>query len=116
MLLTLPADFTKNPKNAAIVKAFKDKGRDPGGAFQMTSFAAMQAIVAGIKGVGADDPVKVAAYLHSHSVETPIGDLSWNKQGDLKRFKFAVFTWQKDGRKTVDRKSLREEKRVTERI
>src|SRR3546814_15504293 len=62
MLLTLPADFTKNPKNAAIVKAFKDKGRDPGGAFQMTSFAPLPAIVAGTKGVGAAAPARVAAY------------------------------------------------------
>jgi hypothetical protein len=28
MLLTLPADFASNPKNAAIVKAFKDNKRD----------------------------------------------------------------------------------------
>ena len=54
-----------------------------------------------IKGVGKDDPIKVAAWLHSHSVETPIGDLAWNKQGDLKSFKFDVFTWHKDGSKTV---------------
>lgn len=100
MLLTLPADFSKDPKNAAIVKAFKAQGRDPSGAFQLTAFAAMQAIVAGIKGVGADDPVKVANYLHTHSVETPIGDIAWNKQGDLKSFKFDVFTWHKDGTKT----------------
>jgi branched-chain amino acid transport system substrate-binding protein len=101
MLLTLPADFTKNPENAAIVKAFKAKGRDPGGAFQLTSYAAMESIVAGIKGVGADDPVKVAAYLHSHSVDTPIGNISWNKQGDLTHFKFDVFVWHKDGSKSV---------------
>jgi hypothetical protein len=37
MLLTLPADFSTNPKNAAIVKAFKDKKRDPSGAFQLTA-------------------------------------------------------------------------------
>lgn len=101
MLLTLPADFTKNPENAAVVKAFKDKGRDPGGAFQLTSYAAMEAIVDGIKGVGADDPVKVAAYLHSHTINTPIGKIAWNKQGDLTQFKFDVFVWHKDGSKSV---------------
>lgn len=29
MLVTLPADFTQNPDNAAIVKAFQDKKRNP---------------------------------------------------------------------------------------
>lgn len=101
MLVTLPADFTKDASNAAIVKAFKDKKRDPGGAFQLTAYSATKAIADGIKGVGADDPVKVAAYLHANTIDTPIGKISWNKQGDLNDFKFDIFTWHKDGSKTV---------------
>ncbi len=101
MLVTLPADFTSNPANASVVKAFKDKGRNPGGAFQLTAYSAVDAIVAGIKGVGKDDPSKVAAWLHSNTVKTPIGDIAWNKQGDLKSFKFDVFTWHANGSKTV---------------
>ncbi|PLC54345.1 leucine ABC transporter subunit substrate-binding protein LivK [Pollutimonas nitritireducens] len=101
MLLTLPADFTQDPSNAGIVKAFKDKKRDPGGAFQLTAYSATKAIADGIKGAGVDDPVKVAAYLHANTVATPIGKISWNKQGDLTEFKFDIFTWHKDGSKTV---------------
>ncbi|HEX7388234.1 MAG TPA: branched-chain amino acid ABC transporter substrate-binding protein [Castellaniella sp.] len=101
MLVTLPADHTGDASNAAVVKAFKDKKRNPGGAFQLTSYSAVDAIAAGIKGAGKDDPIKVAAWLHANSVPTPIGDLSWNKQGDLKSFKFDVFTWHADGSKTV---------------
>ncbi|MBV6303460.1 branched-chain amino acid ABC transporter substrate-binding protein [Candidimonas humi] len=101
MLLTLPADYSKNPANAAVVKAFKDKKRDPSGAFQLTAYSALLAIADGIKGVGADDPTKVAAYLHSHAIDTPLGKISWNKQGDLTNFKFEVFTWHKDGTKTA---------------
>lgn len=101
MLVTLPADFTKDPSNAAIVKAFTDKKRDPSGAFQLTAYSATKAIAEGIKGAGEDDPIKVAKYLHANSVATPIGEISWNKQGDLNDFKFDVFTWHKDGSKTV---------------
>ncbi|HUG58800.1 MAG TPA: branched-chain amino acid ABC transporter substrate-binding protein [Candidimonas sp.] len=101
LLVTLPADFTKDAANAAIVKAFTDKKRDPGGAFQLTAYSATKTIADGIKGAGVDDPVKVAAYLHANSVDTPIGKISWNKQGDLNNFKFDVFTWHKDGSKTV---------------
>jgi branched-chain amino acid transport system substrate-binding protein len=101
LLVTLPADFTQDPSNATIVKAFTDKKRNPGGAFQLTAFSATKAIAEGIKGAGVDDPVKVAAYLHDNTVETPIGKLSWNKQGDLNEFKFDVFTWHKDGSKTA---------------
>lgn len=101
MLVTLPADFTKDEANEALVKAFKDKGRDPGGAFQMTAYSAVQALVAGLEGAGKDDPIAVAEYLHANSVDTPIGTISWNEQGDLKEFKFDVFTWHKDGSKSV---------------
>lgn len=100
MLLTLPADFTLNPVNAEIVKAFKDKKRDASGAFQLTAYAATQVIADGIKGAGSEDPTKVAQYLHANSFQTPIGKTSWNKQGDLNAFEFEVFTWRKDGSKT----------------
>ena len=79
-----------------MVQAFKDKKRDPGGAFQMTAYSATKAIADGIKGAGSDDPVKVAKYLHANTVDTPIGKVSWNKQGDLNDFKFDVFTWKQD--------------------
>lgn len=101
MLLTLPADFTQNAANAEIVKAFQAKKRNPSGAFQMTAYTATQVIADGIKGAGSDDPTKVAKYLHANSFDTPIGKVSWNKQGDLTNFEFDVFTWHKDGSKTV---------------
>ncbi|WP_447919935.1 branched-chain amino acid ABC transporter substrate-binding protein [Achromobacter aegrifaciens] len=101
MLLTLPADFTQNAANADIVKAFEAKKRNASGAFQMTAYTATQVIADGIKGAGSDDPTKVAKYLHANSFDTPIGKVSWNKQGDLTNFEFDVFTWHKDGSKTV---------------
>jgi len=101
MLLTLPLDPSTDPANAAIVKAFRDKNRDPGGAFQLPAYAAVQAIADGIKAVGRDDPAKVAAWLHAHSFNTPLGEISWDKQGDLKHFRFNVYRWHSDGTKTL---------------
>ncbi|AOB33721.1 leucine ABC transporter substrate-binding protein [Bordetella sp. H567] len=100
MLLTLPADFSQDPKNTELVKAFKDKQRNPSGAFQLTAYTATMAIVDGIKGVGAADPTKVAAWLHKNSIESPIGKVSWNSQGDLNSFAFKVYEWHQDGSHT----------------
>ena len=47
------------------------------------------------------DADAVAKYMHANSLDTPIGKASWNKQGDLNNFEFDVFTWHKDGSKTV---------------
>jgi len=101
MLVTLPADFSQSSANAEVVKAFNAKKRNASGAFQLTSYAALQVIAEGIKGANSTDPEKVAAYMHAHTFDTPIGKVSWNKQGDLNDFKFDVFTWHKDGSKTV---------------
>jgi len=101
MLLTLPTDFSQNPENAAIVKAFESKNRNANGAFQMTAYAATKVIADAIKGAGTTDPTKVAEYLHANSFQTPIGKTSWNKQGDLNDFDFQVFTWHADGSKSV---------------
>ncbi|MCD2512028.1 branched-chain amino acid ABC transporter substrate-binding protein [Comamonas endophytica] len=99
MLVTMPADFASNPKNAAVVKAFQDKKRSPSGAFQMTSYAAAQVLLDSIKAVG-DNPAKVAEHLRKTNFETALGTVGWNRQGDLKAFDFQVFEWHKDGSKT----------------
>jgi len=99
MLVTLPADFASNPKNAAIVKAFKDKKRDPSGSFQMGSYTAVQVIADSIKAVG-NDGAKVAKHLHTATFETPLGKLAWDAKGDLKSYDFQVFSWHKDGSKS----------------
>ncbi|MGU7776465.1 ABC transporter substrate-binding protein, partial [Burkholderia sp. MR1-5-21] len=101
MLVTLPADFTADPANASLVKAFADKKRDANGPFQMPAYAAVKIIADAIAGAKTTDPTKVAAYMHQHTFDTPIGKVSYDPQGDLKAFKFVVYTWHKDATKTV---------------
>lgn len=100
MLLTFPPDHSKKPENKDIVKLFLDKGRDPSGAYQLTSFAATQAIVAAIHATKSTDSAKVADWLHANTVDTVVGPLSWQESGDLKRFDFDILEWHKDGSKT----------------
>ncbi|CAM5381967.1 high-affinity branched-chain amino acid ABC transporter substrate-binding protein [Eoetvoesiella caeni] len=101
MLITLPADLSSDPANAAITKAFRDKQRDPGGAFQLPAYAAVQVLADSIRAVGADDPIAVAAWMHAHSFKTPLGEIAWDEQGDLRHFRFDVFRWHQDGTKTL---------------
>ncbi len=100
MLVTLPADFAANPKNAATVKAFEAKKRNASSAFGLTSYAAAQVIMDSIKAVG-DDTQLVADYMHKTTFQTPLGPTSWDAGGDLKSFEFQVFEWHQDGSKTV---------------
>lgn len=101
MLVTFPPDFSTKRENADIVKRFKEKKRDPSGAFQLTSYAAVQAIVTGIQKTKSTDPETVAKWLKSNKVKTVIGELSWQDSGDLVEFNFDVFEWKKDGSKAL---------------
>lgn len=101
MLVTLPADFSADPANAALVKAFADKKSDANGPFQMPAYAAVKIIGDAIAGAKSTDPTKVAAYMHKNAFTTPIGKVEYDAKGDLKSFKFVVYTWHKDATKTA---------------
>ena len=100
LLVTLPADFSADPANAALVKAFKDKNEDPSGPFVMPAYAAVQIIADAMTGAKTDDPVKLAEYIRKNSFQTPIGKVAFKDNGDLKEFEFVIFTWHADATKT----------------
>jgi branched-chain amino acid transport system substrate-binding protein len=101
MLVTLPADFSADPANAEIVKAFADKQRDPNGPFPLPAYAAVQVIADAMTATQSVDPAKVAAQIHQGSFQTPIGTIEYDAKGDLKSFKFVVFEWHQDASKTL---------------
>ncbi|MFB9124438.1 branched-chain amino acid ABC transporter substrate-binding protein [Paraburkholderia dipogonis] len=101
MLVTLPADFSTDPANAGVMKAFADKKRDANGPFQMPAYAAIKIIADSVSGAKSTDPTKVAEYMHQHTFDTPIGKVSYDAQGDLKAFRFVVYKWHQDATKTA---------------
>lgn len=100
LLVTLPQSFDQLPENKALVEAFNAKKEDPSGPFVFPAYAAVQVIAGGIEKAKSEDTAKVAEAIHSGTFKTPTGDLSYDKNGDLKDFKFVVYTWHKDGTKT----------------
>ena len=100
LLVTLPNKYDLVPANAPIVEAFKAKGQDSSGPFVWTTYAAMQALAAGIAKAGEDDPAAVAAAIKAAPIDTVMGPLTWAPNGDLKGFEFGVFQWHADGTST----------------
>lgn len=100
LLVTLPADFSKDPANKELIEVFKAKKIDPTGPFVMPSYAAVQIIAETIAKTKSTDPVKIAEVMHATEYATPIGTVKYDEKGDLQDFKFVVFTWHADGSKT----------------
>jgi len=103
LLVTLPADFSTDPANADLVKAFKDQNQDPSGPFVMPAYAAVEIIADAIKGAKTEDAVKLAEYIRKNSFQTPIGKVAFKDNGDLKEFEFVIFEWHADATKTPDK-------------
>ncbi|MBA1262794.1 branched-chain amino acid ABC transporter substrate-binding protein [Stutzerimonas stutzeri] len=100
MLVTLPKSFDQDPRNQALVEAFKAKKQDPSGPFVFPSYAAVQVIAEGIEKAGSTDTDKVAAALRSNTFDTPTGNLTFDEKGDLKDFNFVIYEWHQDGTKS----------------
>ena len=64
---------------------------------------AMEILKAAIEKVGALDPAKVSEYMYSGvPFKTVLGDISFDKKGDITRPDYVLYTWKKqpDGKIT----------------
>ncbi len=92
-LMTFAPDPRKNPAAQEVVAKFKAKNFDPE-AYTLYSYAAVQIIKQAAEQVKSLDPKKVAAEIHSGKVfKTVIGDLSFNKKGDITRPDYVLYSW-----------------------
>ncbi len=66
----------------------------------MPSYAAVQVIADTIAKTKSEDSCKVAKAMRSSNYNASIGKVAFKQNGDLKDFKFVVYTWHADGTKT----------------
>src|ERR1700674_4691351 len=101
-LMTFGPDPRKNPAAAAAVKAFAAKKINPE-AYTLYSYAALQVIAMAAADAKSVDTKKVAEATKSgKAFKTVIGDLAYNKKGDITRLDYVMYTWKKgpDGKIT----------------
>jgi branched-chain amino acid transport system substrate-binding protein len=87
-------DQAKTPQNKEFVEAY---GKAYGNAIPAEdaadAFAAAQVLQAAVEAVKSLDQQKIADWLHSNTVETILGPLSWNEKGEPQG-KFILGQWQ----------------------
>ena len=101
-LMTFGPDPRKKPTAAAVVKEFTAKSFDPQ-AYTLYSYAAVEIMAQAAEAVKSTDSHKIADYMHSGKVfHTVLGDLSYDKKGDLTKADYVMYTWKKgpDGKVT----------------
>ena len=95
-LMTYPPDPRKRPEANAIVEKFRAKNFEPE-AYTLYSYAAVQIIKAAAEQAKSLDTKKVAEAMHSGKpFKTVIGDISYDKKGDITRLDYVMYVWKKD--------------------
>jgi len=101
-LMTFPPDPRKRPEAAEIVKKFEAKGFNPE-AYTLYTYAAVEILKQAIEKAGAAEPEKAAEVMYGGMpFKTVIGEISYDKKGDITRPDYVIYTWRKqpDGKIT----------------
>jgi branched-chain amino acid transport system substrate-binding protein len=101
-LMTFAPDPRKRPEAKAIVEKFRAKKFEPE-AYTLYSYAAVEIIKQAAEQAKSLDPKKVAEVIHSgKKFKTVIGELSYDKKGDVTRLDYVMYVWKKqpDGKIT----------------
>lgn len=76
-----------------VVAKFRGSGYEPEG-YTLNAYAAVQAWAAAANIAGSTDGRRVAQVLHSNTIPTAIGNLSWDAKGDVNGFAYAWYVWR----------------------
>lgn len=91
-----PKDTSANPLNIKAVQDHKEAYKTDHGAFYINAYSAMLALINAIEKAGSTDYAALTKTLQSEYVETPIGNISFDKRGDAIGAGFSVYQ-VKDG-------------------
>ncbi|MBS7698066.1 MULTISPECIES: branched-chain amino acid ABC transporter substrate-binding protein [unclassified Chelatococcus] len=95
-LMTFAPDPRKNAAAKDAVAEFKKKNIDPE-AYTLYTYAGVQIVKQAAEEAKSLDPKKVAEVIHSgKTFKTVLGDLSFDKKGDITRPDYVMYVWKKD--------------------
>jgi branched-chain amino acid transport system substrate-binding protein len=102
-LMTFPPDPRNRPEARAIVEKFRTARRFEPQAYTLYSYAAVQILQQAAIATNSLDPKKIAEFMRTgHVFKTVIGDISYDRKGDITRADYVTYTWRRgaDGKIT----------------
>jgi branched-chain amino acid transport system substrate-binding protein len=98
-LMTFPPDPRQRPQAKAVLAKFEARKFNPE-AYTLYSYAAVEILKQAAEQAKSLDPKKVAEVMHSgKAFKTVIGDIAYDKKGDITRPDYTMYTWKKVGDK-----------------
>jgi branched-chain amino acid transport system substrate-binding protein len=92
-LMTFPPDPRKVPAAKTVVDKFTAQGYNPEG-YTLYTYAAIQAFAAAAEKAKSVKVEDLSKALHSMTVPTVVGPLTWDKKGDITDPKYVFYIWK----------------------
>ncbi len=96
VLMSFPPKAEDDPKNAALVKKFRDGKYEPAG-YTLFSYAAVKVWAEAATKAKSTDAAAVAAALRQGTYQSAVGPLAFDQKGDIKNPVYDIYVW-KDGK------------------
>jgi branched-chain amino acid transport system substrate-binding protein len=95
-LMTYSADPRRRPQAQAVLNRFRARNVHPQ-VYTLYSYAAVEILKQAAEAAKSLDPRKMAEQMKSGmAFKTAIGDLSYDRRGDITRVDYVVYVWKKD--------------------
>jgi branched-chain amino acid transport system substrate-binding protein len=95
-LMTYSADPRRRPQAQAVLSRFRARNVHPQ-VYTLYSYAAVEILKQAAEAAKSLDPRKMAEQMKSGmTFKTAIGDLSYDRKGDITRVDYVVYVWKKD--------------------
>lgn len=91
-IMTFAPDPRNKPTAKGVVEKFKAQGFDPEG-YTLYTYAAIQVWAAAVEKAKSLEVGKVAAQIHGNKFSTVIGDLQYDKKGDVSNSEYVFYIW-----------------------
>ncbi|MBV9076949.1 MAG: branched-chain amino acid ABC transporter substrate-binding protein [Methylobacteriaceae bacterium] len=100
--MTFAPDPRKNANAKDAVAKFRAKNYEPE-AYTLYSYAAVEILAQAAEGAKSTDGKKISEYMKSgHVFKTVIGDISFDKKGDITRPDYVMYVWKKGADGKID--------------
>ena len=109
VLMSFPPKAEDDPKNAALVKKFRDAKYEPAG-YTLFTYAAVKVWAEAANKAKSIEAAKVAAALRSGTYDSAVGPLTYDQKGDIKDPVYDIYVW-KGGKSLSERPEVRPNKR-----
>jgi branched-chain amino acid transport system substrate-binding protein len=101
VLMSFPHKAEDDPKNAALVKKFRDAGYNPEG-YTLFSYAAVKTWADAANKAKSTDAAAVAKALRGGAYHSAVGVLAFDQKGDVKNPAYDIYVWKNGKSSPID--------------